>query len=57
MTHEEEEVHHDISKLQDQVQQISLLQKVTKNEMDGLKKDVKDKMDGFKNGVEANRMV
>ena len=29
---EEEEVQHDISKLRDQVQQISLLQKVTKNE-------------------------
>ena len=43
MTHEEEEVKHDISKLRDQVQQMSLSQKVTKNEMeakmDGLKKD------------------
>ena len=32
MTHEEEEVQHDISKLQEQVQQISLSQRVTKNE-------------------------
>ena len=37
---------HDISKLQDQVQQMSLSQKVTKNEMEA-------KMDGLKNCVEA----
>ena len=46
--HEEEELQHDISQLRDQVQQISLSQRVTKNEMeakmDGLKKD----MDGLK---------
>ena len=41
MNHEEEEVQHDISKLQEQVQQISLSQRVTKNEMEA-------KMDGFK---------
>ena len=33
MTHEQEEVQQDISKLQEQVQQILLLQRVTKNEM------------------------
>ena len=34
MTHEEkEEMQYDISKLRDQVQQISLSQKVTKNEL------------------------
>ena len=50
MTHEEEEkTQHDISILRNQVQQISLTQKVTKNMMDGLKKDVEAKM----NGVEA----
>ena len=38
MTHEEEEVQHDISILQDQVPQIWLSQKATKNEMDVLKK-------------------
>ena len=58
ITHEEEEVQHDISILQDQVQQILLSQRVTKNEMeatmDGLKKGVEDKMDGWKNGMEAN---
>ena len=41
MSHEEEEeMQHDISKLQDQVQQLSLTQKGTKSKMDGLKKDV-----------------
>ena len=57
MTHEEEEVQHDISKLQCQVQQISLLKKVTRNEMeakmDGLKKGMEANMDGLKNGMEA----
>ena len=57
MTHEEEEVQHDISKLQDQVQQFSVSQRVTKNEMeakmDGLKKGVEAKIDGLKKGVEA----
>ena len=54
MTHEEEKkMQHDISKLQDQVQQMSLAQKVTKSKMDGFKKDVEAKMDGLKKGVEA----
>ena len=39
MTHEEEEeLQHDISKLRDQVQQISLSQKVIEAKMGGLKK-------------------
>ena len=42
MTHEEEEVQHDIPKLQEQVQQISLLQRATKNEMEVLKNDMED---------------
>ena len=50
MTHEEEEeMKHDISKLRDQVQQISLSQKVSEAKMDGLKKGLEAKM----NGVEA----
>ena len=54
MTHkEEEEMQHDISKLQDQVQQVSLAQKVTESKMDDLKKDVEPKMDGLNKGVEA----
>ena len=50
MTHEEEgAMKHDISKLRDQVQQVSLAQKVTESKM----KDVEAKMDGLKKGVEA----
>jgi len=37
---EEEEMQHDISKLRDQMQQISLAQKVIEAMMDGLNKDV-----------------
>ena len=50
---EEEEMQHGISKLQDQVQQLSLAQKGTESKMDGLKKDVEAKMDGLKKGVKA----
>jgi len=54
MTHEEEEeMLYDISKLQEQVQQVSLAQKATESKMDGLRKDVEAKMDGLKKGVEA----
>ena len=54
MTHEEEqEMLYDISKLQEQVRQVSLVEKETKSKMDGLRKDVEDKMDGLKKGVEA----
>ena len=50
MTHEEEEeMQHDISKLQDQVQQVSLAQKGISSKMDCLKKGVEAKM----NDVEA----
>ena len=35
MTHEDEEMRHDISKLQEKVYQISLSQRETKNNMDG----------------------
>ena len=48
MTHEEEEeMKHDISKLQDQVQWMSLAQKVTESKLDGLNKDVEAKMYGM----------
>jgi len=57
MTHEEEEeMQHDISKLRDQVQQMSLAQKVTESKMDGLKRDVEAKMNGMEakmNGMDA----
>ena len=54
MTHEYEELQHDLSKLQEQVQQISLSQRATKNEMEVLKKGMEDKMDGLNNGMETN---
>ena len=54
MTHEEEEeMLQDISKLQEQVQRVSLAQKATESKMDGLRKDVEAKMDGLKKVVEA----
>lgn len=59
MTHEEEEeMQHDISKLWDQVQQILLSQRVTKNEMEAkmyrLKNILKSYMEGLKDGMKAN---
>ena len=53
MTHEDEEWQHDISKLQEQVQQIFLSQRATKNDMEVLKKGVESKMDGLKKGIES----
>ena len=53
MTHEEKEVQHYISKLQEKVHQILLSQRETKNEMEVLKKGAEAKMDGLKNGMEA----
>ena len=53
MTHEDEDLQHDLSKLQEQVQQISLSQRATKNEIEFLKKGVEAKMDGLKKSVEA----
>ena len=47
MTHEDEEWKHDISKLQEQVKQISLSQRATKNEIEVLKKCVEAKMNGL----------
>ena len=59
---EEEKMQHDISKLWDQLQQISLSQRLTKNEleakMDGLKSDMEEmmnfKMGGLKDGLKTN---
>ena len=53
MTHEAEELQHDLSKLQEQVQQIFLSQRATKIDMEVLKKAAEYKMDGLKNGMEA----
>ena len=53
ITHEDEELQHDLSKLQEQVHQISLSQRATKNEMEVLKKGMEAKMDGMEDGMEA----
>ena len=44
---------HEISKVHEQVHQISLSQRATKNEMEVLMKGMETKMDGLKKGVEA----
>ena len=48
MTHEDEELLHDISKLQDQVQQISLSQRTTKYQLKGVMDDLKGDMNSLK---------
>ena len=53
MTHEEGKWQHDISKLQEQVQQISLSQRATKKDMEVLKKGVESKIDGMEAGMES----
>ena len=64
MTHEDKELQYDLSKLQEQVHQISLSQRATKNEMEVLKKGVEakmdgmeDKMDDMKDNMENMRMI
>ena len=52
MTHEDEELQHDLSKLEEQVQ-ISLSQRAAKNEMEVLKKGVEAKMYGVKNNIDG----
>ena len=52
MTHEDAELQHDLSKLQEKVHQISLLQRATKNEMDVLKKGVESKIDGMESKMD-----
>ena len=53
MTHELEETQHEISKLQEKVHQISLSQRVKKNEMEVFKKSVESNMDGLKKAMEG----
>ena len=54
MMHEEEELSYDISKLQYQVKQISISQRVTKDDIDGLKEDMEATVDGLKDEMKAN---
>ena len=54
MMHEEEELQYEISKLRYQVQQISILLRATKDDIDGLKAEMEAKLDGFKDQIIAN---
>ena len=45
---------YDISKLWYQVQQISILQRVIKDDIDGLKAEMKANLDGLKDQIIAN---
>ena len=48
MTDEEEELQYEISKLRYQVQQISILQRATEDDIDGLKEKMEAKLDSLK---------
>ena len=54
MTHEEEELQYEISKLRYQVQQISILQREIENDIDGLKVEMEAKFYGLKDQIIAS---
>ena len=55
MKHEEEELQYEIWKLRYEVlQQISILRRVTKDDIDGLKSEMEAKLDGLKDQIIAN---
>ena len=54
MTHEEEELQYEISKLRYQVQQILILRRATEDDIDGLKVEMEAKLDGLKDQIIAN---
>ena len=54
MTHEEEELQYEISKLRYQVNQILILQRAIKDDIDGLKAKIDAKLDGLKDQMKAN---
>ena len=54
MTHEEEELQYEISKLRYQVQQVSILRRAIEDEIDGLKAEMEAKLDGLKDKIIAN---
>ena len=54
MTHEEEELQYEISKLRYQVQQISILRRETEDDIDGLNEKMEAKLDGLKDQIIAN---
>ena len=54
MTHEEEELQYEISKLWHQVQQISTLRRATKDDIDGLKPEMEANLYVFKDQMKSN---
>ena len=54
MTHEEEELKYEISKLRYQVQQVSILRRAIEDEIDGLKEEMEAKLDGLKDKIISN---
>ena len=54
MMHEEEELQYEISKLGYQVQQISILQRATQDETDGLKAYMESNLHGLKDKMKSN---
>ena len=54
MTHEEEVLQYEISKLWYQVQQVSILRREIEDEIDGLKAEMEAKLDGSKDKIIAN---
>ena len=54
MTHEEEELQYEISKLRYQVQQISILRRATEDDIDGLQVEMEAKLDGLKDQIKYN---
>ena len=54
MTHEEEELQYEISKLRYQVQKILILGRVTEDDIYGLKSEMEAKLDGLKDQIIAN---
>ena len=54
MTHEEEELQYEISKLRYQVQPVSILRRAIEDEIDGLKAEMEAKLDVLKDQIIAN---
>ena len=54
MTHEEEELQYEISKLWYQVQQVLILGRETEDDIDGLKAEMEATFDGLKDQIIAN---
>jgi len=54
MTHEEEELQYEISKLRYQVQQVLILRREIEDEIDGLKAKMEAKLDGLKDKIIEN---